>query len=49
VDALTIYGTAYGMVFQIVDEAERACDALPQSATTDAMRKATAALLATVA
>jgi heptaprenyl diphosphate synthase len=32
-----------------VDEAERACDALPQSATTDVMRKATAALLATVA
>jgi hypothetical protein len=32
-----------------VDDAERACDALPQSVTTDAMRKATAALLATVA
>jgi heptaprenyl diphosphate synthase len=32
-----------------VEEAERACDALPQGVTTDAMRKATAALLATVA
>ena len=32
-----------------VADAESACDALPQSATTDAMRKATAALLATVA
>jgi heptaprenyl diphosphate synthase len=32
-----------------VADAERACDALPQSNTTDAMRKATAALLATVA
>jgi heptaprenyl diphosphate synthase len=32
-----------------VADAERACDALPQSITTDAMRKATAALLATVA
>jgi heptaprenyl diphosphate synthase len=32
-----------------VADAERACDALPQGITTDAMRKATAALLATVA
>jgi heptaprenyl diphosphate synthase len=32
-----------------VEEAERACEALPQGGTTDAMRKATAALLATVA
>jgi heptaprenyl diphosphate synthase len=32
-----------------VENAERACDMLPQSITTDAMREATAALLATVA
>ncbi|MEY3656977.1 MAG: hypothetical protein RL114_1335 [Actinomycetota bacterium] len=32
-----------------VADAERACDALPSGITTDAMRKATAALLATVA
>jgi heptaprenyl diphosphate synthase len=32
-----------------VADAERACDTLPQGITTDAMRKATAALLATVA
>jgi hypothetical protein len=32
-----------------VTDAERACDALPTGITVDAMRKATAALLATVA
>jgi heptaprenyl diphosphate synthase len=41
--------TAIDRARAYVDEAERACDALPQSITTDAMRKATAALLATVA
>ena len=34
---------------RFVDDAERACDVLPQSATTDAMRATTAALLASVA
>jgi geranylgeranyl pyrophosphate synthase len=41
--------TAIDRARAYVDEAERACDALPQSITTNAMRKATAALLATVA
>jgi heptaprenyl diphosphate synthase len=41
--------TAIEAARSFVADAERACDALPQGITTDAMRKATAALLATVA
>jgi heptaprenyl diphosphate synthase len=41
--------TAIDAARSFVADAERACDALPQGITTDAMRKATAALLATVA
>lgn len=41
--------TAIDRARAFVADAERACDAMPQGATTDAMRKATAALLATVA
>ena len=40
--------TAIEAARSFVADAERACDALPQSMTTDAMRAATAALLATV-
>jgi heptaprenyl diphosphate synthase len=41
--------TAIDAARSFVADAERACDALPQGITTEAMRKATAALLATVA
>ena len=41
--------TAIDAARAFVVDAERACDALPKGITTDAMRKATAALLATVA
>jgi heptaprenyl diphosphate synthase len=40
--------TAIDAARSFVADAERACDALPQGITTDAMRAATAALLATV-
>jgi len=40
--------TAIAAARSFVADAERACDALPQGITTDAMRAATAALLATV-
>ena len=40
--------TAIDAARSFVADAERACDALPQGVTTDAMRAATAALLATV-
>jgi heptaprenyl diphosphate synthase len=40
--------TAIDAARSFVVDAERACDALPQGITTDAMRAATSALLATV-
>ena len=41
--------SAISQAQSFVNDAITACDALPQSATTSAMREATAALLATVA